>query len=156
MSKFIKKGYFDIIFSWFITVFTALLIIGQIVFLTISLTIGIADWGVEGALAIGFGAFGLAIAIALSLTLFGAWRYWAFDEDGVTNGNLFHKRKLLFAETESIETKTIVIGTKPFTIAQENICFSSGKKTVTIPIYCLSQEELEWLKSKKSSMSRQH
>jgi|GEM_PF-4321185 len=146
MANYLRKGFFDLIFSVTITLFTALLIIGQIVFLVIGLTVGIADWGVEGALGIGFGAFGMAIMIALPLTLFGAWRYWAFDADGVTNGNLFCKRRILFGEVESAEIKIVAIGSKPFVIPQESLCFQKGKKCVTIPTYCLSKEELEWLK----------
>ncbi len=143
-----RKDYFDFVFSVVITAFTILLALGQIVFLAIGLTIGIADWGSEGILVLGFGAFGPVIAITLSLTLFAAWRYWSFDSEGVTNGNLFRKRRLTFRETEHVETKTVVIGGKPFVTAQENLCFVKGRKTVMIPIYCLAKEELEWLKQR--------
>lgn len=147
MGNYHKKGFFDFVFSVIITLFTIVLIVGQIIFLAVGLTIGIADWGVEGALAIGFGAFGPAVVIASSLTLFGAWRYWAYDTYGVTNGNLFFKRRFLFCNIDSIEIKTIAIGAKPFTIAQEDICFHIANKTVSVPTYCLSSEELEWLKN---------
>ena len=145
-----KKDYFDFIFSVTITVFTTLLVLGQIVFLGIGLTFGIADWDVQGILAIGFGAFGVVIGIALSMTLFAAWRYWSFDSEGVTNGNLFHKRRFAFSEIELVETKIIIIGSKPFVTAQENLCFTKDRKTITIPTYRLSMEELEWLKQQVS------
>ncbi|MCR5349094.1 MAG: hypothetical protein K6E59_05780 [Bacilli bacterium] len=125
-----------------------LLFIGQILFLSLGLTIGIADWGLDGILIIGFGVFGFTIALDLILVLFYAWRYWEFDLEGVTNGNLFSKKKILFNPIEYAEIKAIVIGSKPFISAQENICFYQGKKVVTIPTFCLPREELEWFKQK--------
>ena len=145
-----KKDYFDFIFSVVVTVFTIFLIVGQITFLTIGLTIGIANWNTEEILAMGLGVFGTAITMALFLTLFAAWRYWSFDSEGVTNGNLFYKRRFAFREIESVETKTIIIGAKPFVTAQENLCFTKGRKMVSIPTYCLSKEEIEWLRQQVS------
>ena len=146
-----RKDYFDYIFSIVITSFTILLIVGQIIFIVIGLTIGIADWGLDGVLAIGLGVFGTCITVSLILTLFGAWRYWSFDSKGIANGNLFFKRRILFTEVESIEIKTITVTGKPFIITQENICFHHGKKMVTIPTYCLSKEEIEWLMKEASN-----
>lgn len=154
MNKPERKDYFDFIFSISITVFTALSIVGQITFLTIGLTVGIADWGTDGVLAIGFVAFGLAITIGLLLTLFAAWKYWSFDSNGVINGNLFWKRRILFSEMDFVEVKVIVIGALPFIASQENICFYKGKTVVTIPTYCLSAEEMEWIKQQAGSQTR--
>lgn len=154
MTNYSKKDYFDFIFSAAITTFTILLVIGQIVFLALGLAIGIADWGIEGVLAIGFGAFGPIVLVALYLTLFSSWEYWAFDSESVTNGNLFHKRTILFSDTEYIETKRIAISSRPFTISQENLCFHAGKNVVTIPVYCLSQEELKWLSQQVPSKKK--
>ena len=148
MDSISRKDYFDFIFSVVITAFTALLVAGQIVFLSFGLTVGIADWGIEGALEIGVGLFGFVIAISLSLTLFGAWRYWSIDSDGITNGGIFWRRKILFAEVDRFEIKTIVIGAKPFITAQENICFYKGKNMVTIPAFCISEEEMDWIEKR--------
>lgn len=145
MDSISRKDYFDFIFSVVITAFTALLVAGQIVILSFGFTVGISDWGTEGTLAIGVGLFGFVIAISLSLTLFGAWRYWSIDSDGVTNGGIFWKRKILFAEVDRFEIKDIVIGAKPFITTQENICFYKGKNMVTIPAFCISKEEMDWI-----------
>ena len=146
MDSVSRKDYFDFIFSVVITAFTVLLAVGQVVFLSIGLSVGIADWGVEGALEIGVGLFGSLIAISLCLTLFGAWRYWSIDAEGVSNGGVFWKRRILFAEVDRFETKRIVVGAKPFITTQENICFYKGKRMVTIPAFCISEEEMDWIR----------
>ena len=118
-----RRDYFDIIFSVVITSFTVILLVGQMVYISIGLTIGIADWGLEGVLVIGLGIFGPMIVGGMALTLFAAWKYWRVDDDGIANGNLFHETKLMFKEIESLEVKIVVIGAKPFVTAQEELCF---------------------------------
>lgn len=141
-----QKTYFDIIFSITTVVFTSLLVIGQIVFLCFGLGGYIFGWGKDEILILGIGAFSPIICLCLILLLFFCWKYWLYDDEGVTNGNLFFKRKILYSNIDLIEIKTIAIGAKPFIAAQKNICFYQGKKVVTIPIFCLSENEIEWLK----------
>lgn len=141
-----RRDYFDIIFSVVITSFTVILLVGQMAYISIGLTVGIADWGLEGVLVIGLGIFGPMIVGGMALTLFAAWKYWRVDDDGIANGNLFHETKLMFKEIESLEVKIVVIGAKPFVTAQEELCFKKGKKMVMIPAFQLSETEKEWLR----------
>ncbi len=68
-----RRDYFDIIFSVVITSFTVILLVGQMAYISIGLTVGIADWGLEGVLVIGLGIFGPMIVGSMALTLFAAY-----------------------------------------------------------------------------------
>lgn len=129
-------------------ILTSLLFIGQIVFLTIGFTKGIGDWELEGIYAIGLGVFGFLILDSFLLICFGASRYWSYDDSGITNGNIFAKKTILFKDVDFFEEKYIVIGSKPFVVTQKNVCFYKKKKCVSIPCECLDDEEIEWIKSK--------
>lgn len=142
-----KKHYFDIVFSLFATVFTALLFIGKIVFLAVGLTFLVADanFGIEGVLTFVFGLFCPMIVISAALAFFAGWKYWYYDDKEIVNGNLFFKTKLAFSDIKSVEAKYIVIGAYPFITNPKEYVFQNGKKKVMIPAYCLSEAEKEWL-----------
>lgn len=140
-----NKNYFDVIAYIFITIFTIVSVVGLIVFLSVGLTIGIPNIENEEIVPFGMGMFMPVIAISLPTTLFLAWRYWRFDEDGVSNGNLFRERKFSFKEIDRVEIKIQAVSGRPFVISQEQLCFYKGKKMVAIPTFCLTEEEKEWL-----------
>ncbi len=127
---------------------TILVAIGQVIFLSIGLTFGIADWDLKEILEIGVGVFGFIILVSILLILFGATRYWSFDDKGISNGNIFIKKTFLYEEIDSFEEKYVAIGAKPFVAIQKNWCFYKDKRCVTIPCEHLKNSELEWIKSR--------
>lgn len=145
MDNHFRKDYFDYTTSIVFAVLTVLFIIGQIICTTLMLIFPNKYFGVEGALAIGLGVFGMLISLLLLGDFFACWKYWIYDENGITNGNLFVKRKILFAEVDYYEIKLSDTGSK---FLHECICFYKGKNMVSVPMFCLSEEELQWLKSK--------
>lgn len=145
MNKF-RKNYFDYLFSLFVTGITLLSLTGQIVFLSIGLTVGIADWGTDGVLIFGFGGLSLPVLLGALLTVFAGWRYWHYDNEGIANGGLLWERKFSYKEIESIDVKEVAISALPFIVWQEEMCFYKGKKNVMIPTCYLSEEETKWLR----------
>ena len=145
-----KRGLFDFLFSILATFFVFALFFGQIIFLVIGFTIGIFDWGIDGVLCIGFGAFCPLILIVFLLMLFGGWRYWEFDENGVCNGNLILKKRLLFSEIERYEIKSTATSynLKGHLVQIECIVFYKNNRNIKIPLWGLTSDELSFLKSK--------
>lgn len=152
MGKKDEKVYFDPIFSIVITSITVLFVVGLIVFLLINFTIGVFDWDPIDTLIFGLIVFGMAITISLLLVLFGAWRYWLYDNEGITNGSIFFKKKIRYEEIEKVETKTIVIGAEPFITTQECYCFYKGKTMIFIPTIDIRHDDMCWLKEHIATM----
>jgi len=149
-----EKIYFDIIFSVGMCIIIGLTFIGQVVFITLGLIFGIADWGIEGVFAIGFGIFGLFIGNLLILFFLCAFSYYKVDEDGVTNGNIFGKRKIKFCESDRWDVRREGFASLLGLYVQDCFCLHKGRKLVKIPIYGLEKEEIEWLKAKASAHSK--
>ena len=149
-----EKIYFDIIFSIGISIIIGLVLTGQIVFLILGLTFGISDWGVEGVLLMGFVPFGLVILDLLMLFFLCAFSYYQVDEDGVTNGYIFFKRKIKFRESDRWEVRPEGFATLLGMQTQDCFCLYKGRKYVKIPVYGLEKEEIEWLKANSNANSK--
>ena len=145
MDNHFRKDYFNFGTSIAFAALTIIFIIGQILFITLMFIFLDNSFGVKGNLVFGFGVFGMLIFLLLIGDLFICWKYWIYDEDGITNGNLFVKRKILFSEMDYYEIKLSDTGSK---FLHKCICFYKGKKMVSVRIDFLSEEELQWLKSK--------
>ncbi len=148
------KHYFMPFVSAICTGFTILSIIGQIIFITYGLTVGIGKFDTEGILKLGFFGFGIAIALGLVLTLFCSWKYWSYDNEGITNGGLLWKRRFLFKDIEYYKIQTITESSWRIVIRYDVYSFFIGKKKVMICKDDLTDAELEWLKSQIENKSK--
>ena len=148
MNNFGAKRYFDPIFSYTHTIFSILVFTGQIAYLIFAFSVGEKYLKLEDLLLIEFCLVCPMTLLCLLLLIFGAWRYWKFDENGIENGCLVYKKKILYNEIDSIVEKQILITGRPFIRMQDCMCFYKKKKMVYVEIACLSSKELIWLESK--------
>lgn len=147
MERMYKKHYLSLSFSIIVTAFNALELTLQLIFLIIGVTIGIPNWTTEMILFISLLLFVFVFLPILSLTLFEAWRYWSFDEEGVINGWLLYKKRINYSEVEKITSKHFFVGS-PRPMWQEKICFKNKKRMISIPKCDLSKDEIDFFKEK--------
>ena len=152
MNNFGKRNYFNIIFSIVFVLLSFFAIAGQAIFLSIGLTAGISNWDLEGILVIGVAIFGGFIIVCLCAVIFFGFTYWAIDNDGIINGGIFKKRKILFSEVDKFEIKAKQLPSLGGVWTTDCLFFYNKKKYVVIPLYCLNDANIEWLKNQINVM----
>lgn len=154
MDKINKKYYFNFPFLIFFCIIAVLGFIGMIVFILFGIFKGIADWEIEGVLIFGFVVFGSFVLLCVLLVLVGGLYYWRIDDDGIVNGRAFWKIKINFDSADSYSIDRGYLPSIGCSGVYTTECFHliKGKKKVIVPLYCLTQRDIEWLESKVTKL----
>ncbi len=142
MLKERRREYFDFAFSIINSVFVILGLLIIVIILTLYFGTNLMSGITIDFFLIIIGFVSILTLLFILLELIGTWRYWEFDNEGVSNGGLFVKRKkYLYTDIEKVE---IGLGLSA-RIKTRSLKFYIKKTELIIPLNKLKRSDAIWI-----------